>query len=130
MFEGYFTRGVGPTGSAKVFHKDKANFEIQLSPTDTRTIEIQWNVCGKHSAYIYAISPCEVANPLFANEFNEVDNPNAFEFSHTVKVVENEIGIYKCPAAYVLVKPKTIRSGPNYGDSEFFVIFSYEVRVK
>lgn len=131
VFIDFFYEGIGLKGGAKVNHKDQAYFNIQLSEKDNRKVQIQWSTCGKDSAYISAILPAEVANARYAHHFDEIKNPNVFEFNYTVKVAVNEIGIYKFDEAFVLLKPREIKSGPDYdGVEDYYVLFDYEVRIR
>ncbi|WP_427999958.1 deaminase [Acidovorax sp.] len=128
-FMGFFEKGIGPTGGAKLGHKDKGNFLVQFAEDDDRTMEIAWTVAGVNAAYGYALQPVEVGMARFAKEFDEIDDPTAYEFRHSVRIEVGEIGIFKGPEACVLVKPKQIESGPKYGNTDYFVSFDYQVRV-
>lgn len=92
-------------------------------------MEIAWTVAGVNAAYGYALQPVEVAMARFAKAFDEVDDPTAYEFRHSVRIEVGEIGIFKGPEACVFVKPKQIESGPKYGNTDYFVSFDYQVRV-
>lgn len=129
-FVNFFLKGKGPKSGAKVFHKDGAKFQIQFSDKDLRTIDIEWNVCGKNAAYGYAVPPVTCANALFATSFDDIDNPGVFKGSSSARIEVGQIGIFQSPEAYVLVRPKDIQSGPNYGDNEFYVNFEYQVRIR
>ena len=128
-FVGHFEKGLGPTGGAKVGHKDTGHFVIQLAEEDDRTMEIAWTVAGVDAAYGYAVRPVRVAMARFAKEFNEVDDPTAYSFGHSARIAVGEIGIFRGPDACVLVKPKQIESGPDYGKDDYFVSFDYQVRI-
>lgn len=128
-FMGFFERGIGPTGGAKVGHKDTGKFLVKFAEDDDRTMEIAWTVAGINAAYGYASRPVEVAMARFAKAFDEVDDPAAYEFRHSVRIAVGEIGIFKGPEGCVLVKPKQIESGPNYGSTDYFVSFDYQVRI-
>lgn len=128
-FMGFFAKGIGPSGGAKIDHRDKATFHVQFSPDDVRGMDIGWTVAGVGSAHAYADRPIRVALARFAEDFDEVDDPTAFEFSHSVNIKVGEIGIFLGADACVLVKPKCIQSGPDYGSNDYFVQFDYIVRV-
>lgn len=70
------------------------------------------------------------ANALFATSFDDIDNPGVFKGSSSARIEVGQIGIFQSPEAYVLVRPKDIQSGPNYGDNEFYVNFEYQVRIR
>lgn len=128
-FMGFFEKGLGPTGGAKVGHKDTGKFLVQFADDDDRTMEIAWTVAGIKAAYGYALHPVEVAMARFAKTFDEVDDTTAYEYRHSVRIAVGEIGIFKGPEACVLVKPKLIESGPDYGNVDYFVSFDYQVRI-
>lgn len=92
-------------------------------------MEIAWTIAGIKAAYGYALRPVEVAMARFAKSFEEIDDPTAYEYRHSVRIGVGEIGIFKGPEACVLVKPKQIESGPLYGNDDYFVNFDYQVRI-
>lgn len=126
----HFSKGIGPKGGAKLFHKDGAKFEIQFSENDKRTMNIEWTLAGINAAYCYAVKPITCANALYAKTFDDIDNPAVFKGSYSARVEVDEIGIFSGPEAFILVKPKEIKSGPDYGDDDYYVNFEYEVRLK
>jgi diaminohydroxyphosphoribosylaminopyrimidine deaminase / 5-amino-6-(5-phosphoribosylamino)uracil reductase len=128
-FCGFFSRGIGPRGGAKVDHKDQARFLVQFSADDERSMEIGWSVCGKGSAYAIARGGVDVTHARFARDFAEVDDPLAHEsFKHFASLKLGEVGIFRNNEAFVLVKLRQVESGPDYGDANFFVVFDYDVR--
>ncbi|MYN40318.1 hypothetical protein GTP55_13125 [Duganella sp. FT109W] len=110
-------------------HKDTGKFLVQFAEGDDRTMEIAWTIAGVDAAYGYALRPVEVAMARFAKSFEEIDDPTAYEYRHSVRIGVGEIGLFKGPDACVLVKPKKIESGPRYGNKDNFVHFEYQVRV-
>lgn len=129
VFVGYFEKGVGPKGGAKVDHRDDGTFEVQFSPDDDRVMAIRWTVAGIDAAYGYGTPPVKVALAKFATDFSDIDDPTAFEFSHSSRIGVGEIGIFRGPDACVLVKPKEIQSGPSYHAEHHFVNFDFVVRI-
>jgi diaminohydroxyphosphoribosylaminopyrimidine deaminase/5-amino-6-(5-phosphoribosylamino)uracil reductase len=128
-FMRYFTSGTGPSGGAKVDHKDGAKFRVQFSEDDERYMDIGWTVCGVDSAYGYAVKPVDVALARFATDFDEIDDPTAYDFGHSARIEVGEVGIFLGPEACVLVKVKEVQSGPTYGSKDHFVLFEFRVRV-
>ena len=128
-FMGFFSSGIGPTGGAKIDHKERATFRIKFSKEDDRHMDIGWSLCGVNAAYGYAVNPVRVALARFATSFDEIDDPTAYDFNHSVRIGVNEIGIFSGPEATVLVKPKEVQSGPDYGSSNHFVKFDYLVKI-
>ncbi|EJK5917419.1 hypothetical protein NLH84_004573, partial [Escherichia coli] len=130
VFENFFEKGIGPKGGAKLYHKNGADFEIQLSESDTRSVKIRFTRCGKNCVYGYAIEPVKFADAIYAENFDDIDDPGAYNFDYTAKIATGGIGIFSSPEAYILVKPVEIESGPDYGDKDYFVKFDYEVRIR
>ncbi len=130
QFMSYFLSGVGPSGGAKIAHKERATFSVQLSKEDFRSMNIGWSLCGVNAAYACATLPVTVAIARFAKEFAEIDDPTAYEFSHSTRLGVGEIGIFLGPEACVFVKPREIQSGPDYGAEDYFVKFDFHVRLK
>lgn len=128
IFMNHFDGGVGPCGGAKVNHKDHAIFHVRFSETDERSMDIGWTLCGIDAAYGYATGDVSVALARYAKAFEEIDDPSAYEFSHSVRINTGEIGIFKGPGGFVLVKPTAIQSGPRYGKEDYFVKFRFKVR--
>jgi len=128
-FMEFFAKGIGPSGGAKIDHRDKGVFEVQFSPDDPRSMEIAWTVAGVDCAHAYAERPVKAALARFAADFDEIDDPSAYEFSHSVTVGVDEIGIFLGPDACVLVKPRKVQSGPRHGASDYFIHFDFVVRV-
>ena len=128
-FEQYFSSGIGPAGGAKLDHKDGASFRIKFSSDDNRFMDIAWTLCGVDAAYGYALNPVKVALARFATDFDEIDDPTAYDFGHSVRIGVGEIGIFWGPEACILVRPKEVQSGPGYGSENYFVNFEYCVRL-
>jgi len=128
-FMSFFSTGIGPSGGAKIDHKERATFRVQFSSHDHRHMDINWTLCGVDAAYGYAIKPVEVALARFARDFEEIDDPTAYDFGHSARIAVGEIGIFLGPEACVLVRPKEVQSGPAYGSNKYFVNFDYLVRV-
>ncbi|WP_169805875.1 deaminase [Azohydromonas lata] len=128
-FMDFFSSGIGPSGGAKIDHKEPAKFRIQFSADDNRYMEIGWTLCGINAAYGSAVDPVKVALARFASNFDEVDDPTAYEFGHSARIAVGEVGVFVGPEACVLVKPKEIQSGPDYGAENHFVKFDYVVRI-
>jgi diaminohydroxyphosphoribosylaminopyrimidine deaminase/5-amino-6-(5-phosphoribosylamino)uracil reductase len=130
QFMSYFSSGVGPSGGAKIAHKERADFSVQFSKDDLRSMNVGWSLCGVNAAYACATLPVKVAIARFASEFQDIDDPTAYEYSHSVRIGVGEVGIFLGSDACVLVRPREIQSGPNYGDKDYFVKFDFLVRLK
>jgi diaminohydroxyphosphoribosylaminopyrimidine deaminase/5-amino-6-(5-phosphoribosylamino)uracil reductase len=123
-----FESGVGPTGGAKVDHRDGATFCIRFSDTDAREINIAWNVRSGSAVYAVGLGPVSVALARYARDFDEVDDASAFEFGEHACISTHDICIFKGPGGFVLVQPTEIASGPEYWSNDYYVKFRFSVR--
>lgn len=128
-FEDYFILATGDEGTGKVNHKDRGCFEILTKDKSNNEIslKIEWTVCGKNIAYIYANRPMMTAHADGATDFEEVTNSKMYNYSHSVGIPLNEIGIFNDNKYMILVKPIEIQSGLRFGDENYFVKFKYKV---
>lgn len=131
-FEDYFSLSIGNEGTGKVNHKYNGMFEILTKDKSNKdiSIKIYWTACGKNMAYIDANIPMTAAHADGATEFTEVTNSKMYNYSHSVIIPLNEIGIFNHDDYMILVKPTEIQSGPTYGDDNYFVKFKYIVKWK
>lgn len=130
VFAEHFKGGTGPTGGAKFdYSLNEGKFEIQLSPSDERTILTRWARCGVGAIYAYAVRPVRVALARYARTFEEVDDPRALDFNYTVRVAVGEIAAFVSPTGCALVKILEVESGPDYGAPRTSVKIQYEIRV-
>lgn len=127
QFMDFFTQGTGPTGGAKINHQNGASFCVQFSNMDERHITIRWGLCGVDAAYIQASDTVSVAHALYAQDFEEIDDPSAFKFGHSARIGIGEVGIFRGPEGFILVRPTEVHSGPNYGNEDYFVKFRFKV---
>ena len=130
-FVSNFKRGIGPTGGAEFdYMLNDGNFEIQLSKVDKRTVATHWKMQGIRSIYAYGGYQGIVALAKYAQDFDEIDDPLAFDFNNSsVPVEEGEIAIYKNEFACVLVKVIEVHSGHRYDSNHTSVKIKYEIRV-
>jgi diaminohydroxyphosphoribosylaminopyrimidine deaminase / 5-amino-6-(5-phosphoribosylamino)uracil reductase len=128
QFMACFESGVGPTGGAKVDHRDGAAFCIRFSDVDPREIDIAWSICSGTAVYGVGNGPVSVALARYAQDFDEIDDPSAFDFGPHARIGTNEIGIFKGPGGVVLVQPTEIASGPEYWSKDYYVKFRFSVR--
>lgn len=130
VFAEHFKGGTGPSGGAKFdYLLNDGKFEIQLSPSDERTILTRWTRCGVDAIYAYAVLPVRVGLARHARTFDEVDDPRALDFNYTVRVGKGEIAAFVSDVGCTLVKVIEVESGPDYGAPRTSVKIQYEVRV-
>lgn len=128
-FSGHFKSGVGPSGGAKFdYQLNSGNLEVRFSASDPRRIVRCWTHRGNNSIYAYASRPFQVALARYAQEFDEIDDPHAFDFSHTVPVQVGEIAVFISQEGAVLVKVIAVESGGAAGADQRYVKIRYEVR--
>ncbi len=131
QFIDHFVSGIGPRSGAKFdYQLNGGKFEIQFSETDERSIVTQWTNRGANSIYAYAVQPVRVALARYAAEFAEIDDPYAFDFSHTVPVNVGEMAVFVSDVGSVLVKVVEVETGTTSGAAQRFVKIQYEVRAK
>jgi diaminohydroxyphosphoribosylaminopyrimidine deaminase/5-amino-6-(5-phosphoribosylamino)uracil reductase len=130
-FAEHFTSGVGPVGGAKFdYQLNRGNFEIRFSETDSRSIVTRWTHRGADSIYAYASRPAQVALARYAQEFDEIDDPTAYDFGHTVPVHVGEIAVFTTNDGAVLAKVLEVDSGHGSAATQRFVKIQYEVRAR
>jgi len=128
-FAGHFKGGTGPTGGAKFdYLQNEGNFEVRFSPSDTRTITTRWTQCGIDAIYAYAARPLRVALARYASAFEEIDDPRALDFNHSVRVEKGKIAAFVSAEGCVLAKVIEVESGPRYGSPRTSLKIRYEVR--
>ena len=130
-FTEYFASGVGPFGGAKFdYQLNSGNFEIRFSETDSRSIVTRWTHRGPDSIYAYAPQPARVALARYASEFDEIDDPGAFDFNYTVPAHLGEIVVFMSDEGWALVKVLEVEAAHGEAAAQRFVKIQYEVRVQ
>lgn len=129
VFTDFFTYGEGPAGGAKFdFQLNRGNFEIKFSNEDQRSIVTRWSRRGHDSIHAYAQRPAGVALAKYAEQFEEIDDPHAYDLNYTVPVAIGEIAVFASDDGAVLVKVVDLKSGSSSGADERFVRIEFEVR--
>jgi diaminohydroxyphosphoribosylaminopyrimidine deaminase/5-amino-6-(5-phosphoribosylamino)uracil reductase len=125
-----FEIGVGPKGGARFdYTRNNGDFDIRYSESDDRLIRTRWTIGGTGCIWAYAVHPVRVALARYAREFEEIDDPRAYDFrNHSVSVNVGDIAIFVDDAMAALVKVLDVQSGPFYGSNIFSVKIRYELR--
>ena len=118
----------GDSGEARFdWTQNGGSFLIQTSKGD---FETRWS--GMSANGIYAIDdPNKVVLAKGARSFASIDDPSAFRFdSHTVPVKVGEIAIFRQPddAAFLLVRLRSVKAGPERGNEFHEAIIEFELR--
>lgn len=128
-FAEHFTSVVGPTGGAKFdYMLNESKFEIQFAPGDARSIVTRWSTRGGTSIHAYADRPQQVALARFAREFDEIDDPRAFDFSYSAPIHVGEIAVFLSDDGVALVKVVEVEGGRDHGAERTSLKIKYEVR--
>jgi diaminohydroxyphosphoribosylaminopyrimidine deaminase/5-amino-6-(5-phosphoribosylamino)uracil reductase len=103
-------------------------FLVRTSKGDFNT---RWT--GRGADAIYAVdNPNNVVLAKGARDFASIDDPSAFRFdNHTVPVRVGEIAVFRQAneAAYLLVRLKSVRAGPERGHDFHEAVIEFELRV-
>lgn len=128
-FAEHFVAGVGPTGGAKFdYLLNGGNFEIQFAEHDERSIVTRWSSRSEDSVHAYANRPVEVALARHAAQFDEIDDPTAFDFDYHAPIKIGEIAVFVSEAGAVLVKVVEVHAGPERRHDHTAVKIEFEVR--
>lgn len=131
-FSSVFTHGTGMSAGAKFdFTQNGGNFEIRADDQpDAPTWKTQWMNCGSTAIYLYGGHPGLVAEARYAEEFSEVDDPNALDYGgSSVRLDKGAIGVLRNKHGHVLCKVMDIGPTLDYGgDGHAFVKIRWEIR--
>lgn len=133
-FTPVFTRGIGESAGAKFdFTQNGGRFTISVEDSeDSPEWETCWLNCGASAIYLNGGHRGIVAEARFAEEFREIDDPDALDYgSHVVKVEIGSIGVMRNENGHVLYKVVAIEPTTDYGGSgHTSVKIKWEIRLK
>lgn len=132
-FTKFFTSGSGMSAGAKFdFTQNGGRFEIRVddqprSPSWTTT----WTNCGASAIYLNGGRPGIVALARYANEFDEIDDPDALDFGgHSPKIDVGSIGVVRNEHGHVLCKVVSLEPTADYGGTgHVSVTIKWEIRL-
>ncbi len=131
-FTQVFTHGTGMSAGAKFdFTQNGGNFEIRVDDTlDSPAWKTRWSNCGARAIYFNGDRPGFVAEARYAQEFSEIDDPDALDYGgHVVQLDIGSIGVLRSEIGHVLCKVVEISPTPDYGgDGHAFVKIRWEIR--
>jgi diaminohydroxyphosphoribosylaminopyrimidine deaminase/5-amino-6-(5-phosphoribosylamino)uracil reductase len=83
---------------------------------DAASWETSWTNCGASAIYLYGGRPGVVAVARYAQEFDEVDDPGAYDYGHhSPKIEVGSIGMMRNQHGHVLCKVMAIEPTADYG---------------
>lgn len=133
-FTEVFTRKSGMKGGARFdFTQNGGNFDVRMNDQpDAPTWNTRWTNCGAAAIYFYGGRPGFVAEARYAQEFSEVDNPDALDYGgSSVRLDVGSIGILRNEYGHLLCKVVELSPTFDYGgDGHPAVKIEWEIRLK
>lgn len=132
-FTKVFTSGSGMSAGAKFdFTQNGGRFTISVEELpNSPAWETQWSNKGASSIYFYGGHPGVVAAARYANDFKEIDDPDALDYGgHVVSLDIGDIGVLRNPHGHVLCKVIAIEPTVEYGGGEHVSVkIKWEIRL-
>lgn len=132
VFVGFFQKGnpISNHGAVFDYTSNGGNYRIYFGEDESRYVDTYWSIKGNKTIWARRNQhPNQVAKALYATEFDQIDNPSAYDFnSNSVSIDENDIAIFKNSAGCVLVKVDKVLSGGDYDEGPPSVKIVFEVR--
>ncbi|MFC7458751.1 deaminase [Brachybacterium sp. GCM10030267] len=133
-FTQVFTKGFGMNAGAKFdFTQNGGRFTISIDEEPgSPSWETRWSNCGARAIYMNGGRPGVVALARYANEFIEIDDPDALDYEGTSARVEiGSIGVMRNDDGHVLCKVVAIEPTVDYGGTgHVSVTIKWEVRTR
>lgn len=133
-FTTVFTRGTGMSAGAKFdFTQNGGRFTVTVDESpDAPAWVTRWSNCGATAIYLNGGHPGIVADARYAEEFREVDDPDALDYgSHVVRVNIGSIGVMRNDHGHILCKVVAIEPTVDYGgNGHTSVTIKWEIRLK
>lgn len=133
-FTKVFTSGFGMSAGAKFdFTQNEGRFTIGLDEEEGSPVwETRWSNCGANAIYLNGGRPGIVAHARYAEQFNEVDDPDALDFGgHSLKIDIGSIGVIRNEHGHVLCKVVEIEPTADYGGAgHTSVKLKWEIRLR
>ncbi|XVV00761.1 deaminase [Actinosynnema sp. CA-248983] len=116
-FSGHFHKRVGAQGRAKF---------------DSPVWETRWTTCGATAMYAYGGTPGRVSHARYAEEFSEIDDPDAPDWAdHAQRVNIGEIAVFRNEYGHALCRLRAVEPTEEYGGTgHTSMTFDYELRPK
>lgn len=128
-----FTSGSGMSSGAKFdFTQNGGRFTIRVDEDPASASWVtRWTNCGASAIYLNGGHPGVVALARYANEFHEIDDPDALDYGHhSPKIDVGSIGVMRNAHGHVLCKVLKIEPTVDYGGSgQVSVTIKWEIRL-
>jgi diaminohydroxyphosphoribosylaminopyrimidine deaminase / 5-amino-6-(5-phosphoribosylamino)uracil reductase len=121
----HFHKKIGPHGHGRFAYKQNGNkgvFDLQFSDSDDRTISFGCSSRDQRSIYIYGKKNAGCAEARKANEFSEIDNPDAYQYDYAATAEIGSITIIRSPDGCALLRVKDVDHANNT------IKFDFEIR--
>jgi diaminohydroxyphosphoribosylaminopyrimidine deaminase/5-amino-6-(5-phosphoribosylamino)uracil reductase len=133
-FDGYFLQRDGLRGRARFDHKQNGGRYL-LATDDSPAALVwttEWHTRGSNSIYAYGGRRGTVALARYAREFEQIDDPDAYDFEHTSAELDlGSIAIYRNQNGHALVRLLAVEAEAPYGDTAHTSLkIDYELRPK
>lgn len=132
-FTQVFTRGTGMSAGAKFdFTTNGGRFTISVDDQpNSASWATKWSNRGASSIYMYGGTPGVVALARYANEFKEIDDPDALDYGgHYTPIDVGSIGVMRNNHGHVLCKVTAIEPTADYGGTgQVSVTIKWEIRL-
>ncbi len=133
-FTRLFTFGIGMSAGAKFdFTQNGGRFTIAVDEEEgSPAWETQWSNCGANAIYLYGGHAGVVALARYAEQFNEIDDPDALDYGHHSPRIEiGSIGVMRNEHGHVLCKVASIEPTEDYGGmGHVSVTINWEIRLR
>lgn len=131
-FDGFFLRRNGLRGTAKFDHtQNGGRYDLATEAGPSAHVwTTSWNTCGADSIYAYGGNPGTVALARFARDFDEIDDPDAYDFENSSAALSiGDIAIYRNEHGHALVRLVAVEPPPPYGNTPHVSVkVDYELR--
>ncbi|WP_133251036.1 deaminase [Mycobacterium montefiorense] len=132
-FTQVFTKGTGMSAGAKFdFTTNGGRFTISVDEQpNAASWETEWTNCNASAIHLYGGVPGVVALARYAEGFDEIHRPDAYDYGGTsVKVEVGSIGVMRNEYGHVLCKVIAIEPTADYGGTgHVSVTIRWEIRL-
>lgn len=132
VFDGYFLRRKGLCGTARFdYTQNGGRYELATDDgPDSLAWTTEWTTCGADSIDAYGGRPGNVALARYAESFDEIDDPDAYDYENSSAELEiGSIAIYRNANGHALVRLLAVEPPPPYGSTPHVSLkINYELR--
>lgn len=133
-FTKVFASGFGMSAGAKFdFTQNGGRFTIRLDEEEgSPAWETRWSNCSANAIYLNGGQTGIVAHARYAEQFNEIDDPDVLDFGgHAAKIEIGSIGVMRNEHGHVLCKVVAIEPTADYGGAgHVSVAIKWEIRLR